>query len=128
MLFMTTTFFFTLFLAMTSVVNALPTALGKRDVYVPPVLYPTADTVWKVGVKHSVSWDNSNPPQNITNPTGKIQLRKGDRTLPQVLASGFPIVSGKTQITVPNVEPGDDYRIVLFGDSGNFSPEFKIVD
>ena len=63
-------------------VNALPISniQVKRDVYVPPVLYPHSGTVWKVGQTYSVTWDNSNPPHQITNPIGQIYLRKGDRT------------------------------------------------
>jgi hypothetical protein len=59
MQFMTASFFFTLFFAMLSVmplVNTLPIELVQRDVYVPPVLYPDANAVWKVGTKHNVAW------------------------------------------------------------------------
>ena len=59
MQFTSTSFFFTLFFAlfsMISLVNALPAGLGKRDVYVPPVLYPNSTTVWKVGEKYNVTW------------------------------------------------------------------------
>jgi len=127
MQFTTTTFFFALFSTM-SLVNALPVQLTTRDVYAPPVLYPNASTIWTVGSKYNVTWDNSNPPKQITNPVGRIQLRKGNTTLPQVLASGFNITSGRQEIQVPNVQPGSDYCIVLMGDSGNFSPLFKIED
>lgn len=34
-----------------------PTAsLEKRDVFVPPVLYPHAGTVWTKGQRHNVTW------------------------------------------------------------------------
>jgi hypothetical protein len=33
---------------------------------------------------------------------------------------------GTIDVTVPRVKDGDDYQIVLFGDSGNFSPKFTI--
>jgi hypothetical protein len=59
MQFMTASFFFTLFFAMLLVmplVNTLPVELVQRDVYVPPVLYPDAHAVWKVGTKHNVAW------------------------------------------------------------------------
>lgn len=83
--------------ALLSFVGAAP--LAVRDVYVPPVTYPSDGTIWKIGASHNVTWyvsrlraesgslldpldnrDNSNPPQEITNPDGVIYLRKGDRT------------------------------------------------
>ena len=84
-------------IALLSFVGAAP--LAVRDVYVPPVTYPSIGTIWKIGASHNVTWyvtqpraesgslsdpfdnrDNSNPPQEITNPDGVIYLRKGDRT------------------------------------------------
>ena len=36
---------------------ALPVQAGaKRDVFVPPVLYPHAGTVWTKGQRHNVTW------------------------------------------------------------------------
>lgn len=109
-------------------VNALPLThdLVKRDVYVPPVLYPRNGTVWSVGQRHNVTWDTSNPPKQITNRQGMIVLRKGDLTTPLILANGFDILRGHIEITVPFVFGGSDYSVVLFGDSGNFSPTFTI--
>ena len=62
------------------------------------------------------------------------------------LATDFPILDGFRTITVPDVEPGDDWSIVreyhslfsarmndltqrstVFGDSGNNSPDFTIA-
>ncbi|KAI0820169.1 hypothetical protein BC628DRAFT_1331031 [Trametes gibbosa] len=104
-----------------------PTAsLEKRDVFVPPVLYPHAGTVWFKGQRHNVTWDTTNAPVNITNKVGIIQLRKGDLATPLILASGFDILLGRIEVTVPWVIPDDDYSLVLFGDSGNFSPQFTI--
>ena len=81
---------------------ALPVHLEVRDVFVPPILYPTAGTVWTVGEQHNVTWsvihlhadlylsdfalfirDTSNRPVNITNTVGKIMLRKEDFTTPR---------------------------------------------
>ncbi|KAI8982931.1 hypothetical protein BD414DRAFT_443140 [Trametes punicea] len=101
-------------------------SLEKRDVFVPPVLYPHAGTVWTKGQRHNVTWDTSNAPVNITNKVGTILLRKGDLTTPLVLASGFDILLGRIEVTVPWVLPDSDYSVVLFGDSGNFSPQFTI--
>ncbi|KAF8217191.1 hypothetical protein K438DRAFT_1798418 [Mycena galopus ATCC 62051] len=107
-----------------AVVHATP--LAPRDVYTPPVLYPNAETVWFVGQRHNVTWDTSDPPVNITNKIGMIMLRKGGLTTPLILQDNFSILLGRIEVTVPWVVDGDDYQIVLFGDSGNFSPEFTI--
>ncbi|KAK7016151.1 hypothetical protein R3P38DRAFT_3276413 [Favolaschia claudopus] len=70
--------------------------------------------------------DNSNPPKQVTNKIGRIMLHKGDLTTPVILADNFSILLGHIEVTVPWVEDGSDYQIVLFGDSGNFSPLFTI--
>ncbi|KAF9563570.1 hypothetical protein CPC08DRAFT_632605 [Agrocybe pediades] len=105
---------------------ASPVTLEKRDVFVPPVLSPRSGTVWKSGERHTVVWDTRNAPVNITNKVGVIRLRKDDLTTPLILASNFDILSGRQTVTVPNLVEGDDYQVVLFGDSGNFSPKFTI--
>ncbi|MFE5770311.1 hypothetical protein ACFQ7O_18325 [Streptomyces sp. NPDC056485] len=99
---------------------------AARDVYVPPVTYPRRGTVWYTGRKYSVRWDASHPPARISNRSGRIMLRHAGRTLDPALAEGFDIRAGRAEVTVPDVPPGR-YRIVLFGDSGNFSPEFVIT-
>ncbi|KAJ6511643.1 hypothetical protein DFH09DRAFT_1198206 [Mycena vulgaris] len=105
---------------------AVPLTLETRDVYVPPVTYPHNGTVWTVGQRHNVTWDTTNPPVHITNGIGRIMLRKGDLTTPVILQENFSILLGRIEVKVPWVEDGDDYRVVLFGDSGNFSPYFTI--
>ncbi|KAI0351551.1 hypothetical protein OH77DRAFT_1439225 [Trametes cingulata] len=120
-------FLFALLALFAPLAAAVPvTELEKRDVYVPPVLYPHSGTVWYKGQRHNVTWDVSDPPVNITNKVGMILLRKGDITTPLILAQGFDILAGRTEVTVPWVLEGDDYSVVLFGDSGNFSEEFTI--
>lgn len=47
------TFLFTI-LALFSFVASAP--LSARDVFVPPVLYPGANVVWKAGATHNVTW------------------------------------------------------------------------
>jgi len=75
------TFFLTLFGLLGSfVVQAAP--LNKRDVYVPRILDPHAGTVWISDQQATVTWDTSNPPQQITNRKGLIILRKGETELP----------------------------------------------
>ncbi|KAF8145737.1 hypothetical protein K438DRAFT_1629583 [Mycena galopus ATCC 62051] len=102
--------------------------LETRDVYTPPVTYPHAGTVWIVGQTHNVTWNTTNPPARITNPIGQITLRKANRTTTGklVLATNFSILLGRIEVKVPHVKAGNDYQLVLFGDSGNFSPYFTI--
>jgi len=119
-----TTFVYSLLSFLFLAVFAAP--LESRDVYVPPILYPTQGTVWIVGQQQYVTWNTSNPPADITNKVGEIHLRKGGLASSSTLASNFSILLGRIGVTVPYVEDGDDYQIVLFGDSGNFSPKFTI--
>ncbi|OJT03530.1 hypothetical protein TRAPUB_5809 [Trametes pubescens] len=108
---------------------AMPvTTLEKRDVYTPPVLYPHTGTVWYKGQTHNVTWDVSDPPVNITNKVGTIMLRKGNLGTPLILAKGFDILLGRIEVAVPWVIEDDDYSVVLFGDSGNWSEEFTIKE
>ncbi|KAF7966748.1 hypothetical protein HWV62_37229 [Athelia sp. TMB] len=120
---------FSLFFALLSALSlasAAPLSLDSRDVYTPPVTYPHSGTVWKVGERHNVTWNTSNPPQQITNKIGQILLRNGHSTASNTLASGFSILEGRQEITVPKVPAGSDYHIVLFGDSGDWSDIFTI--
>lgn len=54
-------------------------------------------------------------------------LRKDNIATPLILAEGFDIRLGRFEITVPWVVQGDDYSLVLFGDSGNWSENFTIT-
>ncbi|KAG6908311.1 hypothetical protein DXG01_005347 [Tephrocybe rancida] len=115
-------------LAILTLVASAP--IDTRDVYVPPVLYPHAGTVWKAGSTHNVTWDTSSPPKQITNAKGMIVLAKGDYLvgLKKPMAKDFDILKGRQEVTIPaDTVPGDDYSIVLFGDSGNNSPRFTIT-
>ncbi|KAF9443108.1 hypothetical protein P691DRAFT_809448 [Macrolepiota fuliginosa MF-IS2] len=112
----------TLLAAFTGVSHAAP-----LDVYAPPLLTPTAGEVLIVGNQQNVTWDTSRPPQHITNRTGTLVLAKGGiQDYKNPLATGFDILDGWHIITVPNVQEGDDYQLVLFGDSGNYGPKFSI--
>ncbi|KAF8888035.1 hypothetical protein BD779DRAFT_1645235, partial [Infundibulicybe gibba] len=109
-----------------SLANASPTAQHPRDVFTPQVLYPHGGIVWFVGQHYNITWDTSKAPVNITNKIGRILLRKGGLTTPLILADGFSILLGRTEVTVPWVLDGDDYQVNLFGDSGDFSDFFTI--
>jgi len=113
------------FLSFFALVNATP-VLQPRDVFVPPITYPHAGTMWEIKSFHYVTWDTSSAPVNITNKIGTIMLRQNGITFPVILADGFDILLGRIEVQVPWVVPGD-YELVLFGDSGNFSPTFTIT-
>ncbi|KAG6835641.1 hypothetical protein H0H93_016272 [Arthromyces matolae] len=66
-----------------TVARGLALNLSKRDVFVPPVTYPHAGTVWKINQHHNITWDTSNHPVNITNKVGLIFLRKAGSTTPR---------------------------------------------
>ncbi|KAK0481189.1 hypothetical protein EDD18DRAFT_1312217 [Armillaria luteobubalina] len=115
------------FVSVFTLVLAIPVNLDKRDVFVPPILYPHSGTVWTINQHHNVTWDTSHAPVNITNSRGIIMLRKDNIATPLILAEGFDILLGRFEITVPWVVQGDDYSLVLFGDSGNWSENFTIT-
>ncbi|KAK0481205.1 hypothetical protein EDD18DRAFT_1085393 [Armillaria luteobubalina] len=107
--------------------GASASAAVRRDIFDPPILSPSTGTTWTVNTTQTVSWDTSNPPNSITDRNhSSIRLIKGGRQLPVVLADEFDILLGKIDVVVPWVIEGDDYAIVLFGDSGNRGEEFSI--
>jgi hypothetical protein len=69
----TFTLYFLALFAIFSLVSAAPAPV-KRDVFVPPVLYPRNGTVWRVGERHNVTWDITNAPAQITNNVGMVIL------------------------------------------------------
>lgn len=96
----------TLLLSGLTLSSAAPLNSEKRDVYSPPVLYPTTGTVWYSGQRHNVTWcvslffpsllppsfsslsnthlncrDNSDPPASISN-RAFILLREDNIELP----------------------------------------------
>ncbi|KAI5121408.1 hypothetical protein M0805_003180 [Coniferiporia weirii] len=119
------------FVASASLSAAAPTGPVIDIVYNPMITYPVAGTVWNAGEVHTVTWDTSAIPAGQNNATGTILLghienNSENLNIAQPLATGFKIMSGATNITVPLVTDGDDYIVVLFGDSGNASKEFTI--
>ncbi|TFY62045.1 hypothetical protein EVG20_g6844 [Dentipellis fragilis] len=109
--------------ALSTMTAAAP--LEPRDVYDPRVTYPHTGTVWIVGQRHNVTWDTSDAPVNITNPIGTIKLGANNIILPITLATGFSVLSGRHEVTVPDVDSGE-YFLVFFGDSGDWSDTFTI--
>ncbi|KAI0645994.1 hypothetical protein C8Q79DRAFT_1010873 [Trametes meyenii] len=124
-----------LFAAFAVVAAAVTAATAApADVSRPAILAPKAGDVWTVGSNQTIAWDTSAIPANSRNQTGLVLLGfledgSDDEHLDtqNPLAVNFPIVAGSINISVPVVTPRDDYIIVLFGDSGNFSPKFTIA-
>ncbi|KAJ7438629.1 hypothetical protein B0H11DRAFT_1799516 [Mycena galericulata] len=109
-----------------AVVRAIPTTgPAPLDVFTPPITFPTAGTVWASNTQQNVTWDASGAPASISN-QAMLMLRKGGVTAPFILAKGFDLRAGTLAITVPYVLGDSDYQLVLFGDSGDFSPTFTI--
>ncbi|RDX51105.1 hypothetical protein OH76DRAFT_1347577 [Lentinus brumalis] len=111
------------------------TSVGPRDVWTPRITAPDAGTVWNVGETVTVRWDASHPPKRVTNYEGRLVLghfEDGDDMNEHLdnehpLAEGFNLTQGHAKVEVPDVSPSNHYFVVLFGDSGNRSPEFTIV-
>ncbi|KAJ2978330.1 hypothetical protein NQ176_g3876 [Zarea fungicola] len=114
--------FSVLCLALAAAVSAAP-----NDVWSPRIIQPNAATVWTVGQTYNVTWDTSGAPEQISN--GAAIALRNETQLIQYLAEfhSFSLRDGFKEIIVPDVAAGTDYRIVLFGDSGNWSDKFAIV-
>ncbi|TFL01805.1 hypothetical protein BDV98DRAFT_567558 [Pterulicium gracile] len=128
--------FVTLALAAASAFAA-PTRDSRLDVsllvvYNPEITAPVAKQQWCIGSTVNVTWDASDIPSDAFENTGKILLGYGGDEynlhldVDHPLATGFLLRSEFTSITVPDVEPRDNYMVVVMGDSGNTSPEFSI--
>ncbi|OSX59775.1 hypothetical protein POSPLADRAFT_1035320 [Postia placenta MAD-698-R-SB12] len=123
-----TTFFLVSLLSIFAVVTAFPVHVA-RDVFVPPITSPNASTVWYAGEKYNVTWETAGAPVNITNKYGRIVLAtNGLQDYENPIAANFSILLGSYEVTAPNVTTGNEYAIVLFGDSGNYSPQFTIIN
>ncbi|RDB15282.1 hypothetical protein Hypma_004795 [Hypsizygus marmoreus] len=120
------------FLFAGAVSNASPISAQSLIVFSPHITSPKASMIWCAGSTHNVTWDTSNIPAEKRESTGLVLLGYDGRNsenldIAHPLASSFPISRGFVAVTVPKtVAPRDDYFIVLFGDSGNMSPKFKI--
>ncbi|EPT05168.1 hypothetical protein FOMPIDRAFT_1111829 [Fomitopsis schrenkii] len=111
----------------TALLFALVSSVSASAIWDPTILTPNAQSVWVRGQTTEVTWDTSNPPANATQFIGQVRLAKGGIQGYGVLASGFHLADGSVEVTVPSgLDPGSDYQVVLFGDSGNVSPEFTI--
>ncbi|KAF8966073.1 hypothetical protein BDZ97DRAFT_1809424 [Flammula alnicola] len=98
-------------------------------VWDPTIIKPDAHSVWVAGRQELVLWDTSNAPVNISNGAAIILNKmNGTLSVTQVsLAEGFDLRSGHEVVTVPTDTIPGIYTITLFGDSGNRSPDFKLI-
>ncbi|KAJ2964886.1 hypothetical protein NQZ79_g317 [Umbelopsis isabellina] len=104
-------------------------------VYSPKILTPNSKSYWRAGQTYTVVWDPESAgieiPANVTGSIMLGYLENGNiynEHLYWTLADNFKLVSGSHNITLPSdLATKHSYIIVLFGDSGNASPEFTIV-
>ncbi|CAA7269070.1 unnamed protein product [Cyclocybe aegerita] len=107
-------------------------SISSRAVNTPKITNPTDKTVWTIGSDTVATWDTHDV-QKGTNPKGTLflgHLENGSDDehldMQRPLASNFLLRQGYVNFTCPNVAEGQRYIVVLVGDSGNRSPEFKI--
>ncbi|KAG1748752.1 hypothetical protein EDB19DRAFT_1630045 [Suillus lakei] len=99
----------------------------------PTILCPTQFTIWPRGSTQTVTWATNNIPEEKLNSTGLLLMGYMENDsenldIKNPLAVNFPIISGQVSITVPeNATVRGNAIVVLFGDSGNASPEFAII-
>ncbi|KAF5314865.1 hypothetical protein D9619_007407 [Psilocybe cf. subviscida] len=126
------TVFTTVLLAASSVLAAPINGPNELIVLSPPITSPKQADAWPMGSHQVVTWNTSSIPSSHANMTGLLllgYLEDGSEHLDidNPLASSFPIGAGHVNVVMPkNVEVRDNYILVLFGDSGNKSPTFRI--
>ncbi|KAJ4478467.1 hypothetical protein J3R30DRAFT_3429683 [Lentinula aciculospora] len=106
---------------------AASVSAAPSTVWDPTITSPIMGTVWTVGTTVNVTWSTTDQPSIVSN-AGQIFLAK-DQVQMMALSGEFDLAAadGSYPVTVPVVAPGDDYQVVLFGDSGNIGPSFVIA-
>ncbi|KAJ7367099.1 hypothetical protein DFH08DRAFT_797936 [Mycena albidolilacea] len=121
-------------------VAASPLKPQQLVVITPHITSPDEKAYWTTGSTQTVTWNTAEIPPAFAHYNGTIMLgaitnytnSKGEKVVSEnldwqkPLASGFPMGAGRHNIVVPDKDNGDNYIIVLLGDSGNCSPQFKI--
>ncbi|KAF9465827.1 hypothetical protein BDZ94DRAFT_1296310 [Collybia nuda] len=114
--------------------NASPTSSQNFIVYSPHITSPKASTTWALGSTHNITWETSDIPHEKRGSNGLILLgyvgngASEHLDIDHPLASSFPIEKGYVLVRMPKNTPcRNDYFIVLFGDSGNKSPKFRVT-
>ncbi|KAF5315398.1 hypothetical protein D9619_007408 [Psilocybe cf. subviscida] len=110
-------------------------ALSNRSGFSPKITNPTNGTIWNTGSDVVVTWDLRNMPTKTSNAKGTLllgYLEDGSDdehlNIERPLASNFDLKNGYVTFRCPPVDTRRDYITVLFGDSGNRSPRFSIVN
>lgn len=125
------TIILTFFLAWSSS-NAAPLSAQSVTVFSPRITSPKAAILWPRGSIHNVTWDTSNIPREKHGSTGMLMIghyanNSENLDIDHPLATYFSIDKGWVGVTIPqNLPCRDDYFVVLFGDSGNRSPKFRV--
>ncbi|KAG2151296.1 hypothetical protein DEU56DRAFT_908155 [Suillus clintonianus] len=127
----------TLFAIFSALLLAFATAAPVQPVellaWSPTILCPTRFTMWPQGSTQTVTWATNNIPDEKKNSTGLLLFGfmandSENLDIQHPLAVEFPITDGMVTITVPeNATVRNNAIVVLFGDSGNASPQFAIV-
>jgi len=108
-------------------VQASPLSLvsrGALDVFTPKIVQPNHTTVWVTGEYVTVVWETDKAPENISN-AASIRLGVCHQDSDEIIRD-FDLRSGEASFLVPYYPPGDNYCIILFGDSGDVSEPFSI--
>ncbi|KAG0704226.1 hypothetical protein DFH29DRAFT_802236 [Suillus ampliporus] len=125
--------FSALMLALSCTVTAAPVQPVEMLVWNPTIITPSSTTVWELGSTQTVFWKTNNVPVEKQNSTGRLLLgfeanSSENLDTEHPLAVDFPITDGQVSFIVPqNTTRRNNAIIVLFGDSGNASPQFMIV-
>ncbi|KAJ7147130.1 hypothetical protein C8R43DRAFT_1129907 [Mycena crocata] len=129
-------------LAVAVVATSSPLKPQQLEVITPHITSPTEAVSWAPDSNQTVTWETKSIPPAFKKNTGMLLLGYITQTYdihgnPQIsenldiknpLATGFMIGAGQVAIRIPKDTPRrDTYVIVLFGDSGNMSPKFKIA-
>ncbi|GJE98417.1 GPI anchored serine-threonine rich family protein [Phanerochaete sordida] len=112
-----------------ALVAASGAAARVLDVWDPAITSPTAESVWHAGGTYNVTWETADAPASISEGSRVVLSKDFYEDYYNPLAQGFDLRAGWVTVTIPpTTVPGDDYQIVLFGDSGNYSPTFSIAE
>ncbi|KAH7919240.1 hypothetical protein BV22DRAFT_1041110 [Leucogyrophana mollusca] len=127
------TIFSAFLMAASAIVSAAPVQPVELLVFSPTLTSPKAGDIWTCGQKYNVTWETDNIPEEKQNATGLILLgylynNSENLDIHHPLGANFLLTDGYYEVTAPqNATPRVDYTVVLFGDSGNASPEFAIM-
>jgi len=121
-------------LAASHLVSAIPVVLRAEFIaFNPTVTSPKAGDHWVGGTQQTVTWRTDNIPPELSSSNGLLLLGYDENNnenldIHHPLASRFLLTDGTVTFNVPQVADRTDYIVVLFGDSGNKSPQITITN